>query len=179
MIILQSVLKSVTDPPQPLHAGEVFVVWTLYVGVTEARVICQLLANHTSDKDLKETIEHFVDEIEEPILEKLKLFLAHEGIGIPPSTGDKPRANESQIPPGAKFSDTEIANLLAIKIEGILNTCHLGIAQSVRDDVGVMLMNMYQHVAVQGYTLKKLMQVRGWFRQPPLFQFSPELCQSK
>lgn len=174
MNIIQSLIKTATEPDHPLHAGEVFFVWTLYVGVTESRVICQLLANHTNDKDLKETIEHFTDDVEEPLIQKLKDFLAHEGVGIPPGTGDKPRADERQIPPGAKFTDAEVANLLAVKIEGMLTTTHMGVSQAVRDDVGAMLVMAYQHLAAQGFTLKKLMQQRGWFRTPPMFPFRPE-----
>lgn len=173
MNIFQSLIKTATEPDHPLHAGEVFQVWTLYVAVTESRIICQLLANHTNDADLKETIEHFTAEVEEPMIAKLKDFLIHEGVGIPPGTGDKPRADEREIPPGAKFTDAEIANLLVVKIEGMLTTCHMGLAQSLRDDLGAMLLVMYQHLAAQGFNLKKLMQQRGWVRTPPLLPFRP------
>ncbi|HYG58771.1 MAG TPA: DUF3231 family protein [Symbiobacteriaceae bacterium] len=174
MNILQGVIQSVTEPPHPLHVGQAFVVWALYIGVAESRVICQLLLNHTSDTDLKETIEHVIADVEKPLEHKLKHYLEHHGIGIPPTTGDKPRADEAQIPPGAKFTDAEIANLLVVKIEGMVNLCHIGIAQSVRDDIGLLLMEAYQHLALQGFTIKKTMQQRGWFRTPPLYPFSPK-----
>ncbi|MGE5673006.1 MAG: DUF3231 family protein [Mycobacterium leprae] len=173
MNIFQSILKSATQPRSPLHAGEVFILWSLYVGVVESRVICQLVGNHTNDTSLKETIEHFINDLEEPLTKRLKDFLAHEGIGIPPGTGDKPRTNEALIPPGAKFTDAEIANLLVVKVEGLLNLCHAGLGQSLRDDVGLMLAETYQHVLAQGFTLKKLMRQRGWLRVPPLFPFGP------
>lgn len=174
MNIVQSVMKAVTQPRTPLHAGEVFALWSLYIGVVEARVLCQLLANHTSDANLKETIEHLVDELEEPLIKKLNLFLLHEGVQPPGASGDKPLANEADIPPGAKLTDMEVANLLVVKLEGMLNLAHFGLAQSLRDDVGVMLLNAYQHLVAQGFTLKKLMREHGWLRVPPMFPLTPE-----
>jgi len=174
MNIVESLFKSATQPTHPLHAGEVSIAWALYVGVSEARVICLLLLNHTNDTDLKEMIEHIIADLEEPLIKRTKDFLVHEGVGIPPATGDKPRANEAQIPPGAKYTDAEIANLLVVKLEGMLNTCNFGIGQSVRDDVGALLLMAYQHVCAQGFTLKKLMQQRGWLRTPPMFPFAPD-----
>jgi hypothetical protein len=123
------------------------------------------------DTALKETIEHYIADVEEPLISKLKQLLAHEGLGIPPTTGDKPRANEATIPPGAKMTDMEIANLLVVKLDGLLNICHYGIIQALRDDVGLMLVETYQHLVAQGFTLKKLMREHGWLRLPPLFPF--------
>lgn len=174
MNIVQGIIKSLNQPYEPLHAGEVFALWSLYIAATESRVICQLLSNHTSDVGLKETIEHYIDDLEEPLIKQVHDFLAREGIGLPAVTGDKPRANEMTIPPGAKFTDAEIANLLVVKLEGMLNICHAGIGTALRDDLGLLMLTAYQHVVTQGFTLKKLMRERGWLRIPPLFPFSPE-----
>ena len=174
MNIVQSLFKAAAQPPQPLHAGEVFVLWSLYLGVAESRIICQLMTNHTNDTSLEESIEHFIADIEEPLITKLKELMAHEGIDIPPSTGEKPRASEAQIPVGAKLTDAEIANLLVVKLEGMLNLCHIGIGQALRDDLGLMLLGAYQHLVTQGFTLKKLMRHRGWLRVPPHFPVSPK-----
>lgn len=169
MNVIQSLLKSAQQPPQSLHSGEVFALWTLYTGAAESRAICMLMINHTNDTALKEEIEHFIADVEEPLIKKLKQLLAHEGIGIPPTTGDKPRANEAAIPAGAKMTDTEIANLLVIKLGGLLNICHQGILQALRDDVGVLLLGTYQHLVTQAFTLKTLMREHGWLRIPPSF----------
>lgn len=55
-----------------------------------------------------------------------------------PATGDKPKVNEALVPPGAKMTDAEVANLLVVKVEGLLNICHTGLAQSQRDDVAAL-----------------------------------------
>lgn len=169
MNVIQSLLKGAKQPPQPLHSGEVFVLWALYTGAAESRVICMLIANHTNDTALKETIEHFIADVEEPLINKLKHLLAQEGVDIPPTIGDKPRANEGAIPSGAKMTDAEVANLLVVKLGGLLNICHQGILQALRDDVGLLLLETYQHLVAQGFTLRTLMREHGWLRVPPLF----------
>lgn len=167
MNIIGGLIKAVTDPTYPPHVGEVNMLWALYVATAESRAFCLLMLNHTSDPDLKDTIEHFIADFEEPTVQRLSDVIKNEGIPIPPITADKSKANERDVPPGAKMTDSEIANLLVIKLEGMLMLAHTGVTQSLRDDFGAMFLSIYNHAVAQGFTLKKTMRKRGWLKIPP------------
>lgn len=106
-----------------------------------------MMLNHTNDTELKETLEHFVAGLLIPQIKRLSDFLRNEGIDMPPGTGDKPKANEQQIPPGAKMTDMEIANMLIVKINGLLMFCFMGLFTGLRDDIAAMF------IAFQGQVL--------------------------
>lgn len=169
MNILQSLFQTAQQPSVPPHIGEAFNVWTYYVGAKEARVICLMMLNHTNDPDLKEAIEHFVNDVLEPQVKQVTDFLRNEGIDMPAGTGDKAKADERQIPAGAKMTDNEIANMLIVKINGLLMFCFFGLFSGIRDDINAMFFNFQTHVMAQAYTLKKLMQKRGWLLVPPFY----------
>ncbi|HEY3367181.1 MAG TPA: DUF3231 family protein [Symbiobacteriaceae bacterium] len=152
--------------------GEAFNAWTYYVAVKESRILCLMMLNHTNDTELKEVIEHFISDVLEPQGEQLSDFLRNEGIDMPHGTGDKPKANEQQIPPGAKMTDNEISNMLIVKLNGLLLFCFMGLFSGLRDDISGMFYNFQGHVIVQTYTLKKLMQKRGWLLVPPYYYAS-------
>ncbi|HWI50707.1 MAG TPA: DUF3231 family protein [Symbiobacteriaceae bacterium] len=170
MNILQSLFHEVTKVDDPLHVGEVMNLWLCYTGVAESRSICLLLTNHTNDSDLKEIIEHLIDDLETPMIKRLGDLMLSEGVALPAITGDKPKADESAIPLGAKLTDAEIANLLVVKLEGMLTVCHTGLIQSIRPDLGRMFYAFQSHLLAQGLSLKNLMQLRGWIRLPPYFR---------
>lgn len=167
--ILQSMFQSLQQPSTPPHIGEAFNIWTYYVAVKESRTIGLMMLNHTNDTELKETLEHFIDELLEPQLKQVTDFLRNEGVDMPHGTGDKPKANEKEIPPGAKMTDNEIANMLVVKLNGLLLFCFMGLFSALRDDISGMLYNFQGHVLLQSYTLKKLMQKRGWLLVPPFY----------
>jgi hypothetical protein len=167
--ILQSLFEEVTRPKQPLHVGEVMLLWTMYTGVKESRAICLMMTNHTTDPDLKELIEHFIADLETPMAKRVAEVMLNEGLTLPPTTGDRPAANESAIPPGAKLTDMEVANLLVVKLEGMMHVCHAALLQSIRSDIGQMFYAFQSHLLAQGFTLKNLMQKRGWLRLPPYY----------
>lgn len=169
MNIIESLFKAAQQPPTRPHVGEVFGLWTYYTGVAEARVFCLLLLNHTSDPDLKNLIEHFIDDVEEPQIQKMSQVLRNEGIPMTAITGDKPKSDERAVPPGDKFTDAEVANLLLVKVEGLLNVCHATLSQSLRDDFGAMFFDFYVHLLAQGFTLKRTMRERGWLRVSPFY----------
>lgn len=178
MNILQSLFQSIQQPTTPPHIGEAFNCWTYYAALKESRVACLTMLNHTNDTDLKETIEHFIDELLDPQIKQMTDFLRNEGIDIPPSSGDKPKANEREVPPGAKMTDAEIANMLIVKVNGLLLLCFMGLFSVLRDDIAGMFYNFQGHVMLQSYTLKKLMQKRGWMLTPPLYYASKDSSRS-
>jgi len=86
-----------------------------------------MMLNHTNDSELKEAMEHSVDDVLESQSKQITDFLRNEGIDMPAGTGDKAKANEQQIPPGAKMTDDEIANMLIVKLNGLLLFCFMGL----------------------------------------------------
>lgn len=167
--IIEAVIAGTREARGPLHVGEAMSLWAYSIGVEESHAICLLLVNHTRDTGLKETIEHFIDDVEETQIKRIRQVLREEGIVVPPATGEKPPADESQIPAGAKFTDAEIANLLIVKLTGLLHFAHNGLTNSVREDIGALFMQFYTQLVTQGITLKRTAQSRGWFRMPPAY----------
>ncbi|MDF2626486.1 MAG: hypothetical protein K0R39_317 [Symbiobacteriaceae bacterium] len=172
MNFLQSLFQSANQPPTPPTIGEAFNVWTYYVAAKECRTLTMMMSNHTNDIEQKQLIEHLISEVLEPQIKQMTDFLRNEGIPMPPGSGDKPKANEQQIPPGAKMTDDEIANMVLLKTIGLLSLCHLGLAQGLRDDIGSMFYNFQAHVLAHSYNLKKTMQKRGWMLVPPFYYAS-------
>lgn len=168
---LEAMLKGrPTKTELPLHVGEAMSLWAYAVAAEESRALCLLLVNHTADKEMKELIEHFIADVEEPQINTMRQVLKDVGIMGPTATGDKPVADERQIPTGAKFTDDEIANLLVVKLEGLLTLAHAGITQSLRDDIGALFFRFYAKGMAQAYTLKHLSMRRGWLRVPPFYR---------
>jgi hypothetical protein len=162
-------MKSTADQKIAPHVGEVFGIWSYYTALVNARSVCLILTNHVADKDLKETIEHFLSDVEEGQARELGQVMRAEGISFPTVVADYPSADERQIPPGAKFTDAEAINLMIIKIEGLLTICGTVMIQCVRDDLGMMFYRFQGQLIAQAYPIKKMMQHRGWLLMPPVY----------
>lgn len=169
MNILQTLFQMGTNPRLPLHAGEAFGLWAYCEAVSETRAICRLLLNHTDDKELKELIEHFIADVLQPQMMKVQEVMLNKGLSLPDITPDKPKADPGQIPVGARFEDPQIANMLVVKIQGLLLFCHEGLARTLQQDLAAMYYTFQSHVLAQGATLTPLMRKRGWLRLPPVF----------
>jgi hypothetical protein len=165
--ILQTIFQNAVNPPLPLHAGEAFTLWAYYEAAAETRAICRVLLNHTDDQDLKEMIEHFIADVLQPQVSKTKEVMLNRGIPLPESSPDKPKADPWQIPPGARFDDGQVANMIVIKIQGLLVFCHEGLSRSLQQDLAAMYYAFQTHVLAQGGSLASLMRKRGWLRVPP------------
>lgn len=152
---------------EPMHYGEIFGVW-LYLSVEQGLVTTyQTMHNHAGDEDLKKTliewIEHCRQEIP-PIQELLK----ENGIGLPPSSPDRPDACLEDIPVGARFQDPEIAALLAREVTAGLVSCSSLIGQSIREDIALMFTQNHAKKVAFGAKLLQLMKEKGWVIPPPL-----------
>lgn len=164
-----SLLHSATSPPQPLTAAEAFYIWAYYVAVNEARELLLVMANHTSDTDLKETIEHFIADVMEPQILKAKELMVKEKIVLPEITPDTPKANADEIPVGARLRDVQIARMLVVKVQGLLELSQFGLRFGARTDVIAMFHRFQNQVLAQGFTLRDTMLRRGWFPKTPSF----------
>lgn len=170
MNLLESLFHAMQDPSPPAHLGEAFAVWTYFVALKEVRAICLLMTNHTADSELREFIEHFVTNIEEPQLKKLRELMRNEGIDFPTVTADKAKANPAHIPAGAKLTDEEISNVLVVKAQGLLVLAHGAMLQGLRPDLSAMWYRFHAEVLAESFKLKQMMQKRGWLRIPPQFR---------
>lgn len=170
MQILGSILKGggpVTHTP--LHVGEVMALWTYMVALGEGKTLCSLMIQHTADAELKQLLQRYIDQVENPHANKLEQFMAAEGIPIAPGGTVKPRADEAAIPPGAKLNDEEIANILVAKLTSAMQTIGAGMFQVLRDDVGMMLLGFYADLLDNSFAVKSTMRRRGWLKVPPLY----------
>lgn len=170
MTLLQNLFAGLSGPKNPVHVGEVMALWTGMVALDEGRALMLTLLNQTTDPELKRFMEQYIKDFDEPQQKTLSKFLREEGIPHPPVTADKPKANEADVPPGAKFSDAEIANLLVVKLVNALQLCTAGLVQSLRPDVGAMFLAAQSEILRNAVMLKGLMVKRGWLKVPPYWR---------
>lgn len=175
MNLLESLFASLARPETPLHVGEVMSLWTYAAAIDEGRSLCLLMLNHVGDQELKERIEHFVHEVEEPQRRRIYKFIREQGVTLPPITPDKGIAVPGDVPNGARLPDPEIANLFLGKIVVGLQVLSNGLIQSIRSDVGQMLYAFEVELLRESFVLKEILRKRGWMKVPPQFAASAAL----
>ena len=149
--------------------GEVMLMWTYEAALEAVRSTTQLMLNHTNHTELKELMEHLVNDLLETQNQQLTSLMRDEGIQFPPANAEIPKADEKAIPPGAKFTDLAIGNRLVADLEGLLLTAHGALTQGLRDDIIALFYRFHQQLLAQSFTLKKLMDKQGWLRIPPFY----------
>jgi hypothetical protein len=165
--LLESLLGLLNKEAKPLHVGEVMNLWKIMTALTDGHTLLLILLNHASDAELKRYLESFTKDFEEAWMKRLAEFMQNEGIPLPPASSGHPKADQSEIPLGAKFTDREIASMIAAKeltrtalVQGaILDTLHYGLAK--------MLMELELAAYRQAFVLRELMEQRGWVSAPP------------
>ncbi|MCI3920401.1 DUF3231 family protein [Paenibacillus sp. TRM 82003] len=171
--ILESVsgaLKTLTDdePKHPLHVGEVMSLWFYLTALEEMLNVEAVGKNTTVDDELKELLKEAL-EICNSQAARIKNFMISEGIPLPPLSEQKPESEPNAIPLGAKFTDDEIANMISIKVAGAVVQCATGMAQSIRNDVGMLWGGLMTEYIPFGTKLKTKMRYRGWIKVPPYY----------
>ena len=167
---LADFLKSLNDeePKPPLHTGETMNCWLYLTVLEEAVTLEQIGINSTTDPELKRFLEKTMEGASSQS-RRLKDFMQHEGVPLPPVSEPKPLSDPGAIPLGVKQTDDEIANLVSVKLASSITICATGIAQSVRNDVGMMFIEFLEEVIIYGMLLKTLMRKRGWLKIPPYY----------
>ncbi len=169
-----SILDVITGQRKdPLHYGEVFFVWQHLMQAKSCIVKYSLLRNHVHDSGLGEFINKMIVDIIKPEVSTLEDILKLNGISPPPSPPDKPDANTSNIPPGARFSDQEIATCIWHDISMALVSCSQAIGISLREDIGRFFAFHHGQLVMQGNSLMKLMKDKGWIITPPMHDQIP------
>jgi hypothetical protein len=165
-----SVLKSFIDnePKTPLHVGEVMACWTYLASLENSISFEQQGLNMTTDNDVITMLNDAIKMCNGQV-KRLKEFLLHEGVPLPPAPESKPDSNPNDVPLGVKLTDNEIVNGVSIKVAGASVKCATSQAESIRNDVGLMFLEFQaEHVAF-GATLKMLMRNKGWIKNPPFY----------
>lgn len=167
MKLLESILELVGKQNKPIHVGEVMNIWKLMAAFEEGHAVIMGFLNHTADVELKRFMESYLRDFEEPWMKRIKHFMQEQGIPFCRAGTDKPKANEADIPGGAKFTDEEIACFLAAKIVAGTQVVQHGLLECLHYEVASLLMELEMSAYRQGFVLRQIMERRGWMKFPP------------
>ena len=67
------------------------------------------------------------------------------------------------------MSEKELANGVSVKVIASILACATGMSQSIRNDLGLMWIELQSEQLTFGATLKALMKKRGWLEVPPTY----------
>ena len=152
---------------EPMHYGEVFGTWSFLLTAKGTVAGYQTHLNHAGDEDLQRLLEEAIQGGQQEI-EQLETLLKENGIGLPPSPPERPKANLNDIPTGARFQDPEIAASLSMNTAAGLVACSQIMGQSIREDIAMMFGQFHAQKAVLGAKVLRLNKDKGWLIPPPL-----------
>lgn len=170
MEAVSSVFKTLVDnePKPPLTVVEVSNCWLYLAFLQDALGVSEGALNTTTDKDLSDCIHEEIHLVQSQ-MKILRQFLIDEGVPLPTGAEQKPKSQASDIPPGVKKTDYEIANELSLKIATATVTCATCVTESIRDDVGLMFSKFLSQKIAYGASLKTILRDRGWIKIPPYY----------
>ncbi|GKU79600.1 DUF3231 family protein [Paenibacillus sp. L3-i20] len=158
---------------EPMHYGEIFSVWTAST-VAKGAVSCyQAYLNHAGDKELKKILDALIDQAKLEIKE-LDTLLTDNGITPTPAMPERPPVKLEDIPVGARFSDPEIAAIIAADASLGLVACSQAMGQSIREDIGALFAKYHLTKSALGLKILQLSKEKGWLIPPPLQVKRPE-----
>jgi Protein of unknown function (DUF3231) len=160
---------------EPMHYGEVFGTWAFLLTTKGLIAGYQTYLNHAGDEDLRKLLEEAIQGGQQEIKE-IETLLKNNGIGLPPSPPERPKACLEDIPVGARFQDPEIAASLSKDIAAGLVSCSQIIGQSIREDIAMMFGQFHIQKATLGAKILRLNKEKGWLIPPPLHQNKAEDC---
>ena len=122
---------------EPLHYGEVLGSWA-FVGANNGLISAyQAFINHAGDGDLIELLDEAVKTMKSEN-KQLETILKENGIALPPSLPERPKAKAEDIPVGARFMDPEISGAISINVGQGLVSCSEVMGQCLREDLAMM-----------------------------------------
>lgn len=157
-----------------LHYGEVFNIWTHLSKAKGCYVKYQTLINHCGDKELSIFIKSMIDDVVVPEIKKMETILKSNGVDIPPTPQEKPKADFQNIPAGARFLDSQIATCVLNDITMNLVACSQIIGLSLREDIGKMFAAHHMELVRYGHNLLNIIKNKGWLVKPPLHTNIPK-----
>ncbi|MDK8189865.1 DUF3231 family protein [Paenibacillus sp. UMB7766-LJ446] len=158
---------------EPLHYGEIFSVWQCSM-VAKGAISCyQAFLNHAGDKDLKKLLDDLLDQAKLEIKE-CDTLLTENGIAPAPMLQERPPVKLDDIPAGARFTDPEIAAILAADTSLGLVAASQVIGQSIREDIGALFAKYHATKMALGVRILQMTKEKGWLVPPPLQIKRPE-----
>src|SRR5690625_4484678 len=95
---------------EPLHAGEIFHLWSYLHSIDEYLVTLQMLNHHSGNEDLKAFLDYVTEYSFTHEEQQIESLLKETGIRLPPAPPDRPNVELQNIPSGARFKYLEIAS---------------------------------------------------------------------
>ena len=95
---------------------------------------------------------------------QIEALLKENGIGLPPTPPERPKASLNDIPIGARFQDPEITAALSAHIAAGLIACSTIMGDSIREE------------AQLGAKVLLLKKDKGWLVPPPLHHHKADDC---
>ncbi|MUK88640.1 DUF3231 family protein [Ornithinibacillus sp. L9] len=154
---------------EPMHYGEVYGVWSALHAKKAMVVGYQTLRNHAGDQDLVKLIDEAID-LSNLQMQEMETLLKENGVGLPPTPPERPKADLEDIPTGARAMDNEIAATLSADVAAGLITCSTIIGQCIREDIATMFGQFHTQKATFASKVLRLIKEKGWLVPPPLHQ---------
>lgn len=158
---------------EPMHYGEIYNVWQASMMAKGALSAFRAYMYHAGDHDLKKIITAFIDQAELEISE-CDTLLGAQGLASAPALPQRPEAKLEEIPVGARFTDPEIAAMLATSCATGLVACSQAMGQSIREDIGALFGKYHVTKAALGMKVLQMNKKKGWLIPPPLQVKRPE-----
>lgn len=163
------VIESLTDNHKnPLHVGEAMACWTYLAFVSEIVVYIEIGLNTTTDTELKKLYQDGHNVVTSHQKE-LSEFMKQEGVPLPKIPESKPQSDPDEIPLGAKFTDSQLANTIGINFIVAADTCATAASQCLRTDTALMFLKFQTEKLSLSLKTKELMQKKGWLKVPPFY----------
>jgi hypothetical protein len=159
---------------EPLHYGEVYDLWQFSMAAKGCISANRVYRYHAGDKDLKKILGDIINQAELEVSE-CDAILTHHGIVPSPLLPDRPEAKLEDIPIGARFTDQEIAAMIAADTSIGMVGCSQIMGKSIREDIGALFGKYHVTKAALGMKILRLSKEKGWIIPPPLQIQRPEL----
>ncbi|WP_124726951.1 DUF3231 family protein [Staphylospora marina] len=153
---------------EPAHYGEIYDAFMTLAGGQAMISRYQLFYNHCGDEDLREFIHHIIENRLRPHVEELKNFLKENGAPLPPAPAERGEADRERIPPAARFTDPEIATMVAADHAIGSSADTAAMVKCLREDIAAMYAKFNAEKIADGARLLRLMKDKGWIIPPPL-----------
>jgi len=157
-----------SHPNDPLHAGEIFHLWSYLHGTKAFIVTMQVLINHTEDQQLKDFLEDVLESCFIQEEQQVEGLLKETGIRLPPAPPNRPNVDIADIPAGARFNDPEIPELLQHQLISSRLLCSYITGISLRHDIRTMFQDFHSQKAEYEQKLIELTNDKGWLVLPPI-----------
>jgi len=157
---------------EPLHYGEVLGSWA-FVGANNGLISgYEAFVNHAGDEELIELLKEAIKTMKSEN-KQLENILKENGIALPPSLPERPKAKAEDIPVGARFMDPEISGAISINVGQALVSCSQVMGQCLREDLAMMFGKFHADKMLFGLKLLRMNKEKGWIIPPPLHTNSP------